>query len=110
SWRSSAAPSVVGTASILPSALLRCFGAVVLGDFAADDLAVERQRLQHDVKAVAVLVREGEADVEPIVVLAFAPDNRVDAMRRFGCLFLRHWNSPCRAVAMSCVSRRQTMP
>src|SRR5207253_10123731 len=85
---SSTAPSLTSAGRIVPSALLRCVGAVVLGDFAADDLAVERQRLQHDIEPVAVLVREGEADVEPVVVLAFAPDNRVDAMRRFGCLSL----------------------
>jgi hypothetical protein len=34
-------------------------------DPVADDLAVERERLQHDVEAAAVLMREHEADVEP---------------------------------------------
>jgi hypothetical protein len=39
---------------------------ILLGNFAADDLAVERQRLQHDVEAFAVLVREREADIVSI--------------------------------------------
>ncbi len=42
-------------------------------DLAADDLTVERQGLQHDVETAAVLVREGETDIEPVLVLAFSP-------------------------------------
>src|SRR5438270_12480679 len=59
SSQTNAAESMTEATSVLPSALLGCLGAIILGDFAADDLAVERQRLQHDVEAVAVLVREG---------------------------------------------------
>ena len=60
---------------------------LVVRDLAADDFAVEREGLQDDVEAVAVLVREREAKVEPIVVLALALDHRVGAMRRCcGCL------------------------
>jgi hypothetical protein len=52
------------------TARLRTLFAVLLGDLAAHDLAVERQGLQYDVEALAVLVREGKADIEPVVVLA----------------------------------------
>ena len=68
----------------MATTLLRsCFGWLIVGDLAADDLAVERQGLQHDVEALAVFVRKREADVEPVVVLAFPPDDCVDAMSRW---------------------------
>ncbi len=63
---------------------------VLFGDLAADDFTVERQGLEHDVEALAVFVREGESDIEPIVVLAFAPNDRVGAMRWCSWLSLRH--------------------
>ncbi len=52
---------------------------LIIRDLAADELAVERGGLEHDVEAVAVPVGEGEADVEPVVVLTFAPDNRIES-------------------------------
>ena len=82
-------------------------GFLVGRDLAADDLAVERERLQHDVEATVVLVREDEADVEPVVVLALAPDHGIGAVRRLARFFVRHGNSPFELVAMSCVSRHQ---
>jgi hypothetical protein len=55
----------------LAGALLRFVGrSVSVRDFAANDLAVERQGLQHDVEAGVVLVREHQAEVEPEVILA----------------------------------------
>src|SRR4051794_19760590 len=57
----------------------RCCGAASPGssvrDLAADDVAIERQGLEHDIEAATVLVREREADVEPVVVLALASDD-----------------------------------
>ena len=50
-------------------------------DLAAHDFAVERERLKHDVEAAFVLVREHEADVEPVVVLALALDEAPLAAR-----------------------------
>src|SRR5436305_1496278 len=41
------------------------------------DFGIDRKRLEHDIVALAVFVGEGRADVEPVVVLAFALDNRV---------------------------------
>ena len=44
---------------------------------------------------IEAVVREGEADIEPVIVLAFAFDNRVDAVRRCGWLLsFRHLYSP----------------
>src|SRR5207237_4055095 len=73
------------------------FGCIILGDLTADDLAVERQRLEDDVEAAAVLVREHQAEIEPVVVLAVALDDRIGTVRRCVRLSVRHWNSPCRA-------------
>lgn len=50
-----------------------------------DDLAVYRQRLQHDVEAVAILVRKGRTDVEPIIVLTLTLDDRVRLVGRLLC-------------------------
>jgi hypothetical protein len=73
------------------SGRLGIFGFLAISDRATDEFSVERKRLQHDVEAVAVLVREYEADVEPEVVLALAPDHRIGAVRRLSGLFLiRH--------------------
>jgi len=69
---------------------------VVVLQLAADDLSVEREGLQHDVEAAAVLVRKDEAEVEPKVILAFAPDDGEGAVRRHLGLIsiLRHWGVP----------------
>ena len=42
-------------------------------DLATDDLTFERQGLRHDVETAVVLVREGETDIERVLVLAFSP-------------------------------------
>src|SRR5712691_796920 len=66
-------------------------GMLVVRDLAANDLAVERERLEHDVQTLAVLVGKHEPKVEPKVVLAFSLDDCVGAMRRPSRLvFLRH--------------------
>ena len=57
------------------SSLRRRVVFVVVGDLAAHDLSVEREGLQHDVEAAAVLVRKDESDVEPEVVLALAAND-----------------------------------
>ncbi len=54
---------------------------------AQDDLAIERERLQDDVKTFAILVHERGADVEPKVVLTFAFD---DGVRLVGGLLSSH--------------------
>ena len=51
-------------------------------DLAANDFAVERERLEYDVEAFLVLVRERQAAIEPIIVLAFALDHGIRAVRR----------------------------
>jgi len=79
--------------SPLASAVLSVSRAGLVGfaDLAADEFAVERERLKHDVVAFAVLVREHESDIEPEVILAFTPNDRIDAVRRlFRLLSLRH--------------------
>src|SRR5256885_571923 len=83
------------TAAMLsPTSLRGLFGSVVsLGDLAAHDLAVERERLKHDVQALAVLVREHKAQIEPEVVLTFAPDDRICPVRRSGRLLAQ--SGPC---------------
>jgi hypothetical protein len=48
--------------------------ALVVLDLTANNLAVERQRLKDDVESVAVFVREYEADIEPEIILALAPN------------------------------------
>jgi hypothetical protein len=69
---------------------LRLLGSVV-GDLAAYDFTIERERLKDDVEALAVLVLEHEPEIEPKVVLAFAPDYGVGAVRRLSrFIFLRH--------------------
>lgn len=55
---------------------------VVVGDLAADDLAVERERLQDDVEACAVLMWKDQADVEPEIVLALAANVRANSRRQ----------------------------
>jgi hypothetical protein len=50
------------------------FGFIVR-DLPADDLAIERQGLKHDVEALAVLVVEREPQIEPEVILPFSVDN-----------------------------------
>jgi hypothetical protein len=40
----------------------------------ANNLAIERKSLKDQVEPAAILVREGQTDVQPIVVLAFALD------------------------------------
>jgi hypothetical protein len=45
-----------------------------IGDLAAYDFTVERERLKDDVEAFAVLVLEHQSKIEPEVVLAFAPN------------------------------------
>jgi hypothetical protein len=67
--------------------------------------AVERERLQHDVEAAVVLVREHEADVEPVVVLAFSPNHGIGAVRRLARFFVRHDLRPAHAVLGAKVSR-----
>src|SRR5258707_853924 len=79
---------------LTPAWLGRRLGGVILADLAADDFAVEREGLQDDVEAAAVLMREHETEVEPVVVLAVAFDDRVCAMRRCVRLSLRHWSTP----------------
>src|SRR5207237_8041368 len=69
-------------------------GLVILSELATHELAVEREGLEHDVEPLAVFVREHEAEIEPEVVLALAPDDRVHAVRRLLCVFVRHGNSP----------------
>ena len=54
----------------------------VLSDLAAHDFTVEWERLKDDVEALAVLVLEHQPKIEPEVVLAFAPDYGVGAVRR----------------------------
>ena len=76
--------------------LRRVLRFIVGCDFAADDLAVERKRLQHDVEAALVLVWKHEADVEPLVVLALAFDHGIGAVRRLARFFVRHGNTPSR--------------
>src|SRR4051812_20928350 len=80
---------------------------ILVGYLAAHDLAVERQGLQHDVEPLAVSVREGEADVEPVVVLAFPFDNRIDTVRRCGWLLVRHAECSVWKFPVSCASRLQ---
>ena len=67
--------------------------------------AVEQERLQHDVEAAVVLVREHEADVEPVVVLAFSPNHGIGAVRRLARFFVRHDLRPAHAVLSAKVSR-----
>jgi hypothetical protein len=79
-------PAIVGLPHGLSCPLV--FGIlVVAGDFADDDFGIERNGLEHDVEALAVLVRECKAEVEPVVVLALALDHRIGAVRRL----LRCW-------------------
>src|ERR1700674_1762121 len=67
---------------------------LVISDLAADDFSVKRQGLEHDVEALAILVLEGKPEVEPIVVLAFALDYGIRAVRRLLRLIsVRHGNS-----------------
>ena len=56
----------------VPQAPLRLLTGLIVLRRTQDDLAVDRQRLQDDVVAVAILVHERRADGEPKVVLAFA--------------------------------------
>src|ERR1700687_4527949 len=75
----------------------------LFGDLADDDLAVERKYLKDQIEPAAILVREHKTDVEPVVILAFAPDDRVGTVRRLPRLFsLRHWSTPFELVAVSC--------
>ena len=50
-----------------------------------NDLAVDGQGLQHDIEAVAVLVGERGANIQPVVILAFAFDDRVRLVARLLC-------------------------
>jgi len=52
-----------------------------------DDLAVDGERLQDDVEALAVLVHESRSDVEPKIVLALTLD---DGVRLVGRLLSSH--------------------
>src|SRR5580704_4475537 len=102
----SAAPASIPTFIDL-CRLLRA-GLVSFADSAAHDLAVEREGLQHDIEAAAVLVREYKPEIEPKVILAFASDHRIGAVRRLlRFTFVRHCKSPLEWTVMSCVGRRQ---
>jgi hypothetical protein len=60
-------------------------------DLAAHYLTVERERLKHDVKAASILVREYQSQIEPEVILAFASNHGIGAVRRlFRLLSFRH--------------------
>ena len=73
--------AVVGLPHGLPRSLVfRVL--VVASDFADDDFGIERNGLEDDVEALPVLVRERQAEVEPVVVLAFAFDHGRRTMRR----------------------------
>lgn len=75
----------------LPLRLLWRRVVIVVADFAADNLSVEREGLQHDIEALTVLVREHQSDVEPEIILTLAANDRIGAVRRvFRLLFVRH--------------------
>ena len=67
----------------MPATRLLALTPVVFRDLAAHDFAIERESLQDDVESAAVLVRKHKTEIEPIIVLALAVDDRVGAMR--GC-------------------------
>jgi hypothetical protein len=67
-WATFTSPALRGLLGTLASL-------VIFRHLAANDFAVERERLEHDVEALAVLVGEGKTDVEPKIVLAFASDH-----------------------------------
>lgn len=68
-----ASASTLTSTRIISATLLRSdISLVTVINFAAHDLAVERQCLEHDVEAALVLVREHEPDVEPVIILAVA--------------------------------------
>ena len=61
----------------------RLFGFVFLRLMLAEhDLAVivKRQSLQHYIEALAIFVRERNADVKPVVILLLPLDDRIDAI------------------------------
>lgn len=67
---------MVSAIFFLSCARWRCFRLGFFArDFAADDFAIERERLKDQIVALAVLVREHKADVEPVVILTFASDD-----------------------------------
>ena len=77
-------------------------------DPTADDLAVERQRLQHDVEAFAILVVEDEAKVQPRNRPGLRAGSRnTPCVSVASAVLSPPWRSPVERVAMSCVSRRQ---
>jgi hypothetical protein len=89
---SSAGVAISNPAHIWSSIL----GMLVVRDFATHDLAVEGQGLQHDVESFAILVVEHQAKVEPEIVLTFASDHRIRAVRRLSRFtFLRHDHLLC---------------
>jgi hypothetical protein len=92
--------TLLTTVGLLPRWLLFS----LLGRLPQHELGVEGESLQNDVEALAVVVKECEADVEPIVVLALARNNRIDAETLVDC------RCSCRALLCcgeSCTSRRQ---
>jgi hypothetical protein len=53
-------------------------------DVSTNDLAVEGKGLKDQVEPAVILVREQQANVEPIIVLDFAANHGIGAMRRRG--------------------------
>ena len=98
-WKRLAGTSTPSRLAITASRVLlrRCrrrLVALLVLDLPANNLAIERKCLKDDVESVAVFVRECETDIEPEIILAFAPNYRIDAVRRRGRLFCPPcWNS-----------------
>ncbi len=65
---------------------------VVLPNLSTYNFSVERENLKYDVEASTVFVREYKTNIQPVIILAFAPNNRVGTVRRLARLLLvRHW-------------------
>ena len=56
--------------------------------FPNDELIVERQCLEHEIPAFAILVRKRHSDVEPVRLVLFTRTKRINTVERF--LFLGH--------------------
>ena len=63
---------------------------LIFADRAANDFAVERERLKDQVEAAVVLVREHKPDVEPEIILSFAPYDRIGTMSWRSWLSVHH--------------------
>src|SRR5947209_4531578 len=76
-----------------------------------DQLAIDGERLDDDVKAFPIGVREGRADVDPEIVSALALHDNIDAVRGLGIRChdsLRQWPTTALRIKASASSSEAT--